>query len=110
MPSLHVFICLLGLVVLCHSYCFFEKLELKDPNNPPKACVDKDGKQHGIGSEWVRDCMACSCTEDGLGCCSKIPDANIVDIPEECELVVNKEACSAKVVKKSDKTQECNPL
>ncbi|XP_039640695.1 beta-microseminoprotein [Perca fluviatilis] len=108
--SLHVFLCLLGLVVLCRSDSFFQKLELKDPKNPPKGCVDKDGKQHDFGSKWDRDCMACSCTSEGLSCSSKMPDANTVDVSEDCELVVDKDACSAKVVMKSDKTKECNPI
>ncbi|XP_070697752.1 beta-microseminoprotein [Pempheris klunzingeri] len=110
MASLRVFVCLLGLVVLCHSDCFFEELVIKDLRSPPQGCVDKDGKQHGFGSEWVRDCMACSCSMEGLSCCSKIPDADTVDIPANCELVVNKEACSAKVVLKSDTTKECSPV
>ncbi|XP_059215944.1 beta-microseminoprotein [Centropristis striata] len=109
--SLHVFVCLLGLVVLCHSDCTLEELVLKDLNNPPKGCVDKDGKQHDFGSEWKgRDCMSCSCSQEGMSCCTDIPDADTVDIPAECELLVDKEACSAKVVMKSDKTKECNPL
>uniref|UniRef100_A0A4W6DZE7 Beta-microseminoprotein n=1 Tax=Lates calcarifer TaxID=8187 RepID=A0A4W6DZE7_LATCA len=107
--SLHVFVCLLGLVVLCHSDCFFQQLVIKDLRNPPNGCEDKDGKQHNFGSKWVRDCMQCSCTTEGLSCCNMIPDTGIVDISEECELVVNKETCSAKVVLKSDKTKECNP-
>ncbi|CAK6951594.1 beta-microseminoprotein [Scomber scombrus] len=110
MASLRVFVYLLGVVVLCDSSCFFEQLEIKDLNNPPKGCTDRDGKQHDFGSEWTRDCVECSCTKDGLSCCTMLPDADTVDIPEECELVVNKEACSAKVVQKSDNTKECNPL
>lgn len=148
--SLHVFLCLLGLVVLCHSQCTFEELVIKDLNNPPNGeptlqqqqcssrsrklfsalfdrqtnhlilafrsmgvvcltsfktyqnytyahsrpishcptffptaplncgfifshvgCVDKDGKLHDFGSEWVRDCVECSCTKEGLSCCTK---------------------------------------
>ncbi|XP_056292034.1 beta-microseminoprotein [Pseudoliparis swirei] len=110
MASLHVLVCLLGLVVLCHSDCFFQELVLEDLNNPPKGCVDKAGQQHDFGSEWDRDCMACSCTSQGLSCCSKILDGNAVDVPDECELVVNKETCSAKLLLKSDKTKECNPV
>uniref|UniRef100_A0A3Q1CJE8 Beta-microseminoprotein n=1 Tax=Amphiprion ocellaris TaxID=80972 RepID=A0A3Q1CJE8_AMPOC len=104
--SLHVFVCLLGLVVLCHSdsSCFFQELVAKDPANP-----QKDGKQHDFGSEWERDCIACSCTSKGLSCCNTIPEEGSVDVPEECELVVNKATCSAKMVLKSDKTKECNP-
>ncbi|AWP14088.1 putative beta-microseminoprotein-like [Scophthalmus maximus] len=109
MASLRVFVCLLGLVVLCHCDCFFQDLEIKDLNDPPKGCVDKDGKQHDFDSEWVRDCMECSCSKEGLSCCTTLPDADEVDIPEECEMVVNKQACSAKVVLKTDKTKECSP-
>ncbi|XP_008295796.1 beta-microseminoprotein [Stegastes partitus] len=112
MASLHVFVCLLGLVVLSHSdnSCFFKELEVKDPANPPKGCLDMDGKLHDFGSKWERDCMACSCASDGLSCCRNFPDADTVDVPEECELVINKATCTAKVVLKSDKTKECNPL
>ncbi|XP_072247190.1 beta-microseminoprotein [Leuresthes tenuis] len=110
MTSLRVLICLLGLFVLCHSDCFFRELESKDLKNPPKGCVDEDGKQHDFGSEWVRNCMECSCTKEGMSCCSKLPDAGTVDLPEECELVVDKDSCSAKMVLKKDKTKECNPL
>lgn len=110
MTSLQVLVCLLGLFVLCHSDCFFQELTTKDLKNPPKGCVDKDGKEHAFGSDWVKDCMDCSCTDEGLSCCSMIPDPETVELPDECELVVDKEACSAKVVLKSDKTQECNPI
>ncbi|XP_028280073.1 beta-microseminoprotein-like [Parambassis ranga] len=110
MGSFHVFVCFMGLVALCHSDCSFQKLMVEDLDNPPKGCVDNDGKLHDFGSEWEKDCVACSCTAEGLSCCSRIPDADTVDIPEECELVVNKETCSAQVVMKSDKTKECSPL
>ncbi|KAM9848064.1 beta-microseminoprotein [Aulostomus maculatus] len=88
----------------------FKELLVTDLKNPPKGCVDMDGKQHDLGSEWVRDCMECSCTKEGLSCFSKIPDPGLVFVPEECELIVNKEACSAKTVLKSDKNKECNPI
>uniref|UniRef100_A0A3B4BJH7 Beta-microseminoprotein n=1 Tax=Periophthalmus magnuspinnatus TaxID=409849 RepID=A0A3B4BJH7_9GOBI len=63
-------------------------------------CVDKNGEEHKFDSEWVEDCMDCSCTSDGLSCC----------IPEDCELVLDKEDCSAKAVFKWDKTKECSPI
>lgn len=40
----------------------------------------------------------------------RIPDANTVDVPEECELVVDEKACSVKVVMKSDNEKECIPI
>ncbi|XP_030011502.1 beta-microseminoprotein [Sphaeramia orbicularis] len=109
MASLRVFVCLLGLVVLCHSQCTTRELVVKDPNNPPKGCVDDDGQQHEFDSTWEKDCMECSCSTNGMSCCSKVPEPNTVEIPEECELIVDKKACSAKMVLKSDKTKECSP-
>ncbi|XP_053188605.1 beta-microseminoprotein [Scomber japonicus] len=108
--SLHVFVYLLGVVVLCDSFCFFKLLEIKDLNNPPKGCTDRDGKLYDFGSEWTRDCVQCSCTKDGMSCCSILPDADTMYIPEDCELMVDKEACSAKVVLKSDHTKVCDPI
>ncbi|XP_047458967.1 beta-microseminoprotein [Mugil cephalus] len=110
MASLQVFVFLLGLVVLCHSDCFFEELTIKDVNNPPKGCVDKDGKQRDFGSEWVTDCKQCFCSKEGLSCCNMIPDADTVEVPEECELVVDKATCSSRMVQKSDKAKDCDPV
>uniref|UniRef100_A0A3Q1JER7 Beta-microseminoprotein n=1 Tax=Anabas testudineus TaxID=64144 RepID=A0A3Q1JER7_ANATE len=107
MASLHVFVCLLGLVVLCHSTCFLQTLKVKDPKNPSKGCVDQDGKQHDFGSEWVRDCMSCSCTSEGLRCCDMILP---VRGPEECKVVVNRETCTVNLVLRSDKTKDCFPV
>ncbi|XP_022061004.1 beta-microseminoprotein [Acanthochromis polyacanthus] len=110
MASLRVFVCLLGLVVLCHSdsSCFFKELEVKDKANPPKGCEDKDGKLHDFDTAWERDCNECYCSRTGLSCCNMISYAGLV--PDECELVVDRTTCSAKMVQKSDKTKECNPL
>ncbi|XP_023264272.1 beta-microseminoprotein-like, partial [Seriola lalandi dorsalis] len=71
-------------------------------------CTDRDGKQYDFGSEVVIDCMSCSCTNDGLSCCDMIPSPNTVMIPMECEMIVNRQACSFKLVLKSDNTKECS--
>ncbi|CAL8366675.1 unnamed protein product [Gadus morhua 'NCC'] len=107
MNTLRVLVCLLGLVALSHCDCFFVELVLKDLKNPPTACVDKDGGMHAFGSEWVKDCLECSCTQNGMSCCSMIPDLSATEVPEDCELVVNTNACSSKFVLKADKTKEC---
>ncbi|XP_072293453.1 beta-microseminoprotein-like [Eucyclogobius newberryi] len=104
MAPIRVLLCLLGLVVCSNSKCFFK--ELVWDNNPPTGCVDDAGAEHEFGSEWVEDCMDCSCTNEGLSCCSKMPDEN-ADIPEDCELDLDKDNCFAKMVLKSDKTKEC---
>ncbi|XP_036978955.1 beta-microseminoprotein [Acanthopagrus latus] len=109
MASLPVFVCLLALVVQCHSDCFFKELVIKDLKNPPTGCVDEDGQQHAFGADWTRDCISCSCSTNGMSCCNQLPGVAEVYIPEECELVVNKQACTAKLVLKSDKTKHCIP-
>ncbi|XP_029505403.1 beta-microseminoprotein-like [Oncorhynchus nerka] len=101
-----VVVCVLMLVVVCRAQCFFQELETKDPKTPAKGCVDKEGKQHVFGSSWVKDCYDCSCSVRGIGCCNRIPE--VVDLSAECELVVDRKACSHRVVMKSDKTKDCN--
>ncbi|CAB1338695.1 unnamed protein product [Coregonus sp. 'balchen'] len=102
-----VVVCVLALVVVCRAQCFFQGLETKDSKTPPpKGCVDKEGKQHVFGSSWVKDCYDCSCSEEGIGCCNKIP--TVVNLPSECELVVDRNACSSRVVMRSDKTKDCD--
>uniref|UniRef100_A0A674C2R3 Beta-microseminoprotein-like n=1 Tax=Salmo trutta TaxID=8032 RepID=A0A674C2R3_SALTR len=101
-----VVVCVLALVVVCRAQCFFQGLETKDPKTPTKGCVDKEGKQHVLGSSWVKDCYDCSCSTEGISCCNKIP--KVVDLPAECELVVDRKACSSRLVMKSDKTKDCN--
>ncbi|XP_062320562.1 beta-microseminoprotein [Osmerus eperlanus] len=107
-PLLRVVVCVLAVMVMCQADCYFQELQNKDVKSQPKGCVDKEGVEHEFGSEWVKNCYECSCSEEGIGCCSKIPDA--IDVPPQCELVVNRDACSAKMVLKSDKTKECSPV
>ncbi|KAJ0067338.1 hypothetical protein NL108_016504 [Boleophthalmus pectinirostris] len=107
MASLAVLLSLLGLVVLSNSQCVFETVQFKDGS--ATGCVDKEGVEHEFGSAWVEDCMNCLCSEDGISCCTMLPDEN-AEVPEDCELIVDKEVCSAKVVLKSDKTTECSPI
>ncbi|XP_029377659.1 beta-microseminoprotein [Echeneis naucrates] len=108
--TLHVFVCALGLFGLCQSACFFKELVITDLKNPPKGCLDDDGKEHSFGSEWEKDCKSCTCDKNGLSCCNMIPESSEVYIGEECELLVDKKDCSVKLVLKSDKNKECTPV
>ncbi|XP_036402002.1 beta-microseminoprotein-like [Megalops cyprinoides] len=98
----------LALVALCHAQCFFKELEITDINNPPKGCKDADGVMRKFGDSWVKDCNECSCSAEGIGCCSKIGD--MLEAPPDCEVVINKEQCTVKMVMKADKTKECVPV
>ncbi|XP_060942758.1 beta-microseminoprotein J1 [Limanda limanda] len=109
MALLRVIVCLLGLVVLCHSDCTFVELVITDVNNPPNGCVDQDGTHKDFDTEWVTDCVAYSCTSEGLSSCNLLPSPAEVEVSDECELIVNEQECSSKVVLKSDNTKECSP-
>ncbi|KAJ8361651.1 hypothetical protein SKAU_G00181760 [Synaphobranchus kaupii] len=97
---------LLAFATVCKAQCYFNQLEVTDIMNPPTGCKDQAGKMHKFGSEWVQeDCYECSCTDRGLSCCNMIPTS--MDLPPECELVVDKKNCKANIMLKSDNTKEC---
>ncbi|KAJ8248427.1 hypothetical protein GJAV_G00241910 [Gymnothorax javanicus] len=99
---------LLALATVCNAACTFMPLEEKDKLNPPKGCEDEDGKFHEFGSEWQKNCVTCSCSKEGASCCDMILET--VGLLEECELIVDREKCTSKIVLKSDNTKECNPV
>ncbi|KAG7462528.1 hypothetical protein MATL_G00185820 [Megalops atlanticus] len=96
----------LALVALCHAHCFRKQLEITDINKPPRSCKDDDGVMHRFGDAWVKDCFRCSCSLDGIRCCSMI--AGLVVPPPECEVVIDEKQCTMKMVMKADKTKECD--
>ncbi|XP_019357654.1 PREDICTED: beta-microseminoprotein-like [Gavialis gangeticus] len=91
-------------VSLCNAACYFTLLE---PGAPTPGCVDKNGKLHGFNTQWKsEDCLACSCSEDGMECCDIA--FRPVDYDEEkCESIFNKDTCSYKVVEKNNPSIEC---
>ncbi|XP_035256386.1 beta-microseminoprotein-like [Anguilla anguilla] len=106
-PLLCSALALLAIATVCNAACYFKEVAHTD-SNPPKGCQDEDGKMHEFGSSWVKDCMDCSCSKEAMSCCDKIPSS--VDLPPECEMIVDKEKCTAKIVLKADKTKECVPV
>merc|ERR1739838_505685 len=98
MKSLTVLVCFLGLVVLCQSACFVKRLEITDIFHLPKGCVDGDGKEHLFGTKWTtKHCEACSCSMQGMSCCTKLPSQSEMSLPAHCQMVVNKATCSYKI-------------
>ncbi|KAJ8248426.1 hypothetical protein GJAV_G00241900 [Gymnothorax javanicus] len=96
---------LLAVAMVCNAACTFTLLEVKDKLNPPKGCEDEDGEFHEFGSEWQKNCIKCSCSEAGAGCCDMI--LRTVKLPEECEMIVDREKCTSKYVLKCDNTKKC---
>ncbi|CAJ1067847.1 beta-microseminoprotein [Xyrichtys novacula] len=108
--SLRVFALLLGLVVLSESACFRKPLAIiEGPGFPvlPTGCEDDDGKTYPFGGTWVRDCKSCSCSTDGMSCCEMLPSAGAFSFPHHCQLLVDKTACTTKLVLKSDNSRPC---
>ncbi|XP_034538381.1 uncharacterized protein LOC117811980 [Notolabrus celidotus] len=105
MASLHVFVVLLGLVVLCHSECTVKGLRLRHrPPFFPKGCSFA-GKKYSFGDQWDHDCKSCICLPLGSVCCDMFPSAH--SLPPICRLEVDKKTCAVKLVLKSDKTKPC---
>ncbi|XP_061083593.1 uncharacterized protein LOC133118016 [Conger conger] len=102
-------VAVLALATICNASCSFQQLVLTDPMHPPQGCLDEEGKLHVFGSEWVKDCQECSCSQEGLSCCSMIMIPSDEELPPDCEILVDKTKCSTKLVLKSDKTKECVP-
>ncbi|XP_066549275.1 beta-microseminoprotein [Amia ocellicauda] len=96
---------LLALIALCSAQCTFQQLVLENINDPLKGCQDTDGVMHTFGSRWMKDCYECECITQGISCCNKIETA--VEVPLDCEIIVNKKDCSAKAVLKKDPTKDC---
>ncbi|NXF35501.1 MSMB protein, partial [Nyctibius bracteatus] len=70
-------------------------------------CRDSNGELHKLDSHWRNaDCYDCSCSEDGINCCSSFATPSVYD-EEKCESIFNKETCSYTVVEKADHLKEC---
>ncbi|KFV82845.1 Beta-microseminoprotein, partial [Struthio camelus australis] len=70
-------------------------------------CTDFEGKLHKFGSQWkTKDCMDCSCSREGIGCCTSYMTPVTYD-SEKCESIFNKLTCSYNVVEKADHSKEC---
>uniref|UniRef100_UPI00358E2688 beta-microseminoprotein-like n=1 Tax=Myxine glutinosa TaxID=7769 RepID=UPI00358E2688 len=79
---------LLGFLTSCNGYCWMDSLKII---NGAGMC-EMLGLTYPIGSNWhSEDCMDCSCSKDGLGCCSMYTTPQ--KFPPECEAVFDKENC-----------------
>ncbi|XP_076194188.1 beta-microseminoprotein-like [Aptenodytes patagonicus] len=101
--------CLLVLaisVTLSNADCFIQPLKL-EISDKITGCHDWNGKLHEFGSHWRNaDCYDCSCSRDGISCCSSFATPVSYD-EEKCVSIFNKETCTYKVVEKNDHSKEC---
>ncbi|NWQ98106.1 MSMB protein, partial [Burhinus bistriatus] len=70
-------------------------------------CHDLNGELHEFDSSWRdADCNDCSCSRDGIRCCTSFATPASYD-EEKCISIFNKETCTYKVVEKDDHSKEC---
>ncbi|KAM9612042.1 beta-microseminoprotein-like [Morphnus guianensis] len=102
--------CLLVLAIsvpLSNAYCFFQPLKPETSDGEHAGCRDSKGELHEFDSHWrTDDCHDCSCSRDGIDCCSSFATPAGYD-EEKCVSIFNKETCTYKVVEKDDHSKEC---
>ncbi|CAF3586849.1 unnamed protein product [Adineta steineri] len=65
--------------------------------------------KYAINSTWILSypkCLECRCDKYGLQCCRYGPTANIIDLPENCQLAEG--TCEIRFVQKDNHSQLCN--
>ncbi|XP_041426640.1 beta-microseminoprotein [Xenopus laevis] len=94
------------LVTGCNAFCY-----TRDPKGgETKGCLYKD-ELHGLGSNFrTKDCMDCSCGMDGTMICCQVYSTKAEYDKENCIAVLNKKACSFRVVQKKNRSRECEIL
>ncbi|XP_031761866.1 beta-microseminoprotein-like [Xenopus tropicalis] len=93
------------LALLCNAACRNNELSRVGPGITPNGCMDGD-VMRPFNSTWNPEpCIECNCTESGLTCC---PTLNVPVITSgDCEVVVNRTACTYLIRKLSDKAEMC---
>ncbi|KFP83709.1 Beta-microseminoprotein J1, partial [Acanthisitta chloris] len=69
-------------------------------------CLDSEGVVHKFDSKWRKNCDDCSCSKQGIGCCTSYMRPVDYDT-EKCVSIFNEETCSYEVVEKNDHSKEC---
>ncbi|CAJ1067530.1 beta-microseminoprotein [Xyrichtys novacula] len=63
---------------------------------------------YDYGARWEKDCKLCRCSfRHGIVCCDKFISGRAVNLPPNCEQLIDKEACGYKLVLKSDHNVPC---
>ncbi|XP_070621404.1 small serum protein 5-like [Erythrolamprus reginae] len=72
----------------------------------PETCTDRyDGRKHLLGSTWnTAQCLRCSCSEHGYGCCHRHGGTRGV---EGCNTVLNRATCEYEHYRLDNPTQRC---
>lgn len=92
---------LFALVPLINAYCWQELLKFRATH-----CQDDvDKTWHGVGSSWTNSrCDQCSCSRV-KSCCSGLPSVNV---PDDCTVEFDYNACTYEVFNKKDRNIKCN--
>ncbi|KAL5011935.1 hypothetical protein ScPMuIL_010486 [Solemya velum] len=90
---------------VCHGQCFHSgiRTSITASGQTEKYCMH-DGIRLDTGSKIVKDCLSCSCSDSGLGCCST--RTTVVNLPDNCKTIT--EGCTSRAVMKSDEGLACD--
>ncbi|XP_009076418.1 PREDICTED: beta-microseminoprotein J1-like [Acanthisitta chloris] len=101
--------CLLVLAIsvpLSDASCFLEPFKPGMSDGKVVGCLDSEGVVHKFDSKWRKNCDDCSCSKQGIGCCTSYMRPVDYDT-EKCVSIFNEETCSYEVVEKNDHSKEC---
>ncbi|KAM3913221.1 beta-microseminoprotein-like [Leptodactylus fuscus] len=93
-------------VNLCNAACFNTAPKPRKGRNP--GGCRHEGETHDYGSSWrTKNCMDCSCSDDGSIRCCDIGGTPVGYNKEKCTDIFDKEACVHHVVRNDDPCKEC---
>uniref|UniRef100_A0A7N4NRV9 Beta-microseminoprotein n=2 Tax=Sarcophilus harrisii TaxID=9305 RepID=A0A7N4NRV9_SARHA len=101
---LRVLLALAIFVTLCDAQCSL--LPLDKDSKELQGCKDSSGIIHDFNSEWKDNCKKCSCTSEGINCCSMIKSPVGYD-KVNCQEIFLEESCSYKVIEKANPLKAC---
>ncbi|CAF1394064.1 unnamed protein product [Rotaria sordida] len=88
---------------IIQTQCSVKPLSSRNTHN----CGIIDGKVRKFSDSWKsKDCKQCSCSRNGISCCSTLATPTNYD-KKNCRAILNKRQCRYDVVKKSDKNTKC---
>ncbi|OCT71850.1 beta-microseminoprotein isoform X2 [Xenopus laevis] len=93
-------------VFLCNATCLDRDPSRGQPGARLDGCLDGN-VMRPFNSTWnIENCTECNCTQSGITCCSTLQVP--VVLSGNCEVVVNRSACTYYIQKTSDKPELCN--
>ncbi|XP_012891663.1 PREDICTED: beta-microseminoprotein [Dipodomys ordii] len=101
------FVVLATFMTSCNAQCYF--IPGTEPGmNLNDECQDIDGAKYPVHKTWqTENCFECTCNEEGIQCCNKVPVPSGYD-RLNCKTIFYKENCTYSVVERDDPGKTCD--